>query len=287
MASAFTILIAAFSFLSLTVAAPQGSQRRSNIANQITFAPEVNHSLLVCNAYAYKEPLEVFRMRSQMKLTAAPIQYKGCSELSVPLLEGDKLDFKAGLMDVGTFTATGLPKRPANLLLVPHRRDNNYMSITFESHAFSQLQTAQVAVVDAYRGRKDGVVTIMDDPIAQEKNNGNLRDSKDPSSMIAVDQRVETLKYKSVVALNSGKYQLALKSKTAGDSNRKALDVPPGPGKYVIMRVGVDDGRKDDSLNPFPEELILFQQHSAAGTLYPQLVTLLLAILGCFNTMRQ
>merc|ERR1719247_1475167 len=117
---------------------------------------------------------------------SAALRYKECREFNTELSEGDQLDFKAGNLDVGTFYATGMPKSSSSLLLIPHRRDSRSVAISFESHAFADLQSPQIAVVDAYKGKGEGGVKIMD-LVPQ--------DTQTP----AVE---EMLKFSSVVAVN-------------------------------------------------------------------------------------
>merc|ERR1711924_173029 len=110
---------------------------------------EVKQQLVICNAYTSKKGLDVIQVRTMDRLTGtSPLAYKQCREYELPLQEGDQIDFKAGELDVGTFYATGLPKSSASLLLVPHRREPNSASISFESHAFADMKSPQIAVVD-------------------------------------------------------------------------------------------------------------------------------------------
>lgn len=216
----------------------------------------VEQSLRICNGYAFGEPLDVYKVPKQ-KLTSKPLAYKSCQDFGLKLQEGDQLDFQAGDLDVGTFFATGVPSQHASLLLIPHRRDHSSLAMAFDSHAFAELQTAQIAVVDAYRGAKEGHVKIMDPAVQATKT-----------------KRVEDLNYNSVVALNPGKYQLALTDDIGHNVTELLLNVD-AKEKYVAMRVGTDDA----TANPgYPMELIVFP--SAGATCLQMFTAVLVMILS-------
>jgi len=232
------------------------SLRSSMIAHTIVTDPDVNHTLIICNAYAYPVPLGVFKVRTQSTVLAGgPVAYRTCTTAVVLLEDGDQLDFKAGHLDVGTFYATGLPKEPTTLLVAPHRRDNVSLAVGFESHAFSShLNSAQMAVIDAYKGSQHGVVKIMDVPQPEDGKGASL-----------VERRVEDLQYNKIVALSPGQYQIGL---TNGDTqvlgfperSFKLIHVSGGE-KIVAMRVGADDGA-----NTYPQDLLVFAQSVAYGS---------------------
>jgi hypothetical protein len=223
---------------------------------------ETNQSLIVCNAYAFKEPLDIYRARSMEQANVqGPIAYKHCQDLSVALREGDRLDFKAGDLDVGTFFVRGLPTRKSTLLLVPRRRSNETMAVSFQSHAFSELDTTQVAVVDAYSGVGTDVVKIMDAPQEKKAPSGKQ------DALLPVDQRLETLRYNSIVALGAGKYRIGLGPTSLVDISQ--LDqrkdsfqsvAVASREKYVIMRVGVEEDDRMGAASRYPEELVVFPQ---------------------------
>lgn len=240
---------------------------RANLRpSSISMPGEVNQSLIVCNAYAHKEPLDVFRARSMKKANMeGPISYKNCQGLVVSLAEGDRLDFKAGDLDVGTFFVKGLPTRKSTLLLVPRRRSSDTMAVTFQSHAFLELDATQVAVVDAYSGAGADVVKIMDAPQEKKASYGKK------SAQSLVQMRLETLRYNSIVALGPGRYNVGL-----GPASMVALsetEQQKGIGffqamivgsrqKYVVMRVGVQDDTSTSAL--YPEELVVFPKSQGA-----------------------
>lgn len=218
--------------------------------------PQTEQKLRICNAYASPEPLDIYNARTKRQLTAgAPLPYKQCRDFQVNLQEGDQLDFKSHHVDMGTFTATGLPTQQASLLLIPHRRAPSSIAMSFDSHAFASLDTAQVAVVDAYSGPQSGSVKIYS-PTARED-----------------------LQYNSVVALNSGKYQLALMGGSGQNVTSLNFDVNPKE-TYVAMRVGVEDEHDASKAAAFPMELIVFPNSAHLGQLHILTSALVLVLLS-------
>lgn len=221
--------------------------------------PDFEQNLIICNAYASKHPLDIFHVRTLDRLTTTdPIPYKDCREFNMPLGEGDQLDFKAGNLDVGTFYATGLPRASSSLLLIPHRRDGRSAAISFESHAFTDLQSPQIAVVDAYKGSSAGTVKMMDLPEGSKS-----------------EPVEEVLKFSSVVAVNPGSYKVAL---TRGTSNSSSTneDVPllvEEKAKYVVMRVGMEPSASIGG--HYPQELVVYPR---SGTLAWRLSMICLAL---------
>lgn len=177
----------------------------------------------------------------------------------IALEDGDRLDFKAGSMAVGTFYASSLPTKPTKLLLVAHRKDNVSMAVVFESHAFAQLATAQVATgAIQIRDPSKEVVTEK----SAEKNGASLNQES-----VKSNQRVEELRYNSVLALNPGHYEVGLPKPPIED---KGPDFRPltaiGEAKYVIMRVGIDEGDIAADSQLYPEELVVFPNSGAYQT---------------------
>jgi len=209
---------------------------------QILKQPEVNQQLVVCNAYTSPSLLDIYHVQKRSDLTgSSPLKYKECREFTLPLAEGDQLDFKAGTLDVGTFYATGLPKSSERLVLIPRRRSNQAVGITFESHAFTDKQNAQIALVDAYKGKGEASVKISD-----ERAEG---DTSDPVE--------EMLKFSSVVAVNPGKYKVSL---AAGSPNNQPTSLlVQNQAKCVVMRVG-NDATSKGGKQLFPQELVVFPQ---------------------------
>merc|ERR1719408_1128180 len=116
-------------------------------------ALEFKHRLRVCNAYPYSEAMDVVRNKGEVLTKDAPLGYRACREFSTPLQAQDKLDLKVGDAVAGSFSVGELPANDAVLLLVIHRHDTLSTAVSFESHVFSNLANAQVAVLDAYRGK--------------------------------------------------------------------------------------------------------------------------------------
>jgi len=213
---------------------------------QILKQPEVDQQLVVCNAYASPSSLDIYHVQKLSHLTgSSPLKYKECREFTLPLAEGDQLDFKADTLDVGTFYATGLPTSSERLLLIPRRRGNQAVGLSFESHAFTDKQNAQIAVVDAYKGKAEDHVKISDE-VAEG-------DTRDPAE--------EMLKFSSVVAVNPGKYKVSL---AAGSSNNQPSSLlVQDQAKCVVMRVGSDATSKGGK-QLFPQELVVFPQESGS-----------------------
>merc|ERR1719329_2011537 len=125
--------------------------------------------------------------------------YKGCEDFDAPLKSGDKLEFKVGETTAGTFSVGELPANDAVLLLVIHRHDTLSTAVSFESHMYSNLANAQVAVLDAYRGKARSTPKIV-------------QFGASPSNITSH----EDLRYDSVIAVNKGIYGVVLQ----GDDGR-------------------------------------------------------------------
>merc|ERR1719182_792043 len=119
--------------------------------------------------------------------------YKTCQDMATPLKPGDKIEFRVGDSSAGTFSVSDLPQNDATLLLVISRHDTLSTAVSFESHVFANLENAQVAVIDTYKG--------------SEKATMKIKDSQKQKSA-----RSEDLRYDSVVAVNPGEYEVALVS---------------------------------------------------------------------------
>merc|ERR1712032_1137717 len=75
---------------------------------------------------------------------------------------GDKLEFKVGDANAGSFSVSELPNSDAVLLLVIHRHDQKSTAVSFESHVFASLQNSQIAVIDTYKGSAKAMPRILD-----------------------------------------------------------------------------------------------------------------------------
>merc|ERR1740121_2750138 len=111
--------------------------------------------------------------------------YKSCRDFLSPLKSGDKLEFKVGDANAGSFSISELPNNDAVLLLVIHRHDKVSTAVSFESHVFANLLNSQVAVIDTYKGSAKAFPRILD---SKQSGNGAARS--------------EDLRYDSVVAVN-------------------------------------------------------------------------------------
>jgi len=215
----------------------EGGMKRS----RITFGTSVpQQHLTLCNAYGASAPLEILHVDRHTVLTKdKPLKYKECQEFMLPLAEGDQLDFKSGGLYVGTFHATSMPKASASLLLIPRRQDSSG-ALAFESHMFAEVESPQIAVMDAYHGNGTSTVNIVED--------------------FGEEPMAETLHFNSVVAVNPGMYNIAL-TDSGGNGTLAALSLhAQARSKCVVMRVG---GPALEGL-PFPQELVVFP-NSATG----------------------
>jgi len=232
--------------LSTDASSEHGGTRKSGITVP---KPLVQQHLTVCNAYlAGSGPLEIFHVDRHVMLTQhKPLKYKECQEFTLPLMEGDRLDFKTGGTNIGTFHATSMPKKSASLLLIPRRKDgNSSRALSFESHAFADVNSPQIAVVDAYHGNSSSSVNIIEN--MEEVQAGNI-------------PLTEALRFNSVVAIAPGKYNIALMG-TGANGNLTAVALHAGNrAKCVIMRVG---GTPQLGEAAFPQELVVFP-NSAIG----------------------
>lgn len=207
-------------------------------ANGFVKALEFKHSLRVCNAYPNAAALDIFRGKE--KLTDSPMHYKGCKDFTSPMKSGDKLEFKVGEASTGTFEVSDLPNNDAVLLLVIHRHDTLSTAVSFESHVFANLNNAQVAIIDTYKGTAQGTPRIKD---------------RTEKSKKADSARSEELRYSSIVAVNPGRYEVDLDDKD-GKVESTADLVALNRESYVVLRVGVES----KSGPSYPQELLVFPQ---------------------------
>jgi len=205
---------------------------------------EFKHRLRVCNAYPYAAALDIFRGRSERLTGDAPMPYKSCRDFVAPLKTGDKLEFKVGDANAGSFSVSDLPNNDAVLLLVIHRHDTLSTAVSFESHVFANLLNSQIAVIDTYKGTAKAMPRILD-----SKKSGTKGLS-----------RSEELRYDSVVAVNPGVYEVDL-ADAAGSVKAKRELVALNRESYVILRTGVDSHQGQS----FPEELVIYPQSDMAA----------------------
>lgn len=240
MAPVFRLLVGAC--IAQTGSSHSSGQLRKHVggADQGFVKPlEFQHRLRVCNAYPYSAALDVYQDGSE-KLTAdEPMQYKSCRDFASPMKAGDKLEFKVGDASAGTFSVADLPNNDAVLLLVIHRHDTLSTAVAFESHVFANLANAQVAVIDTYKGKQSATPKIRDEATTNST-------------------RSEELRYNSVVAVNPGRYNVALDDVDGKEKSQGEL-VALNHESYVVIRTGVEAQNGES----FPEELIVFPQSDA------------------------
>lgn len=207
---------------------------------------EFKHRLRVCNAYPYAASLDVVRGKGEKLTGDSAMPYKGCRDFTVPLKEGDKLEFKVGDASAGTFAVADLPQNDAVLLLVVHRHDTLSTAVSFESHVFSNLANAQIVVLDTYKGKAKAHTSIMDSESKSKK------EQKDKA-------RSEELRFDSVVAVNPGSYEVALTGDD-GETKAKTELVALGHESYVVLRTGVEAQQGAT----YPQELVVFPKSDPA-----------------------
>jgi len=231
-------------------------------------ALEFKHRLRVCNVYPYAASLDVFRGKAEKMTGDSPMPYKACRDFMAPLQTGDKLEFKVGDATAGTFAVSDLPNNDAVMLLVVHRHDTLSTAVSFESHVFSNLANAQIVVLDTFKGKAKAHTSIMDAATHLKK------EQKDQA-------RSEELRFDSVVAVNPGRYEIALTGDD-GETKAKAALVALDHESYVVLRTGVEAQAGPQ----YPQELVVFPQSdpsklpSAASP--TSMSALLLAVLGAF-----
>jgi hypothetical protein len=233
--------------LAAHAACAEGVLRQTAAAGGFVKALEFKYTLRVCNAYPDAGALDVFR--SKDKLTDAPMHYKSCKDFLAPLKSGDKLEFKVGDASAGTFAVSDLPSNDAVMLLIIHRHDQVSTAVSFESHVFSTLLNAQVAVIDTYKGLQKGSPKIKDRAEAAKQS------------------RSEELRYSSIVAVNPGIYEVELDGEDGAVKAKSEL-VALNRESYVVIRTGVESKTGPS----FPQELMIYPNsdpaalHSGAAT---------------------
>jgi len=199
---------------------------------------EFKRRLRVCNAYPYPTALDIFR--DSEHLTEEPMSYKTCRDFDITLAPGDKLIFKVGNANAGTFSVSDLPNNDSVLLLVIYRHDTLSTAVSFESHVYANLLNAQVAVVDTYKGTDAGTL--------------KLEDHED-----AKTSRSEELRFDSVVAVNPGRYDAVLVG-SDGSAVAKEDFVALNRESYILLRTGVAAQQGSS----YPQELVVFPKSDAS-----------------------
>lgn len=228
-----------FLSMALLTAVAAGASRQSgllerHVAGSFVRALQFSQKLRICNVYPHQEALDIYLGKD--KLTDDPMKYKSCKEFQPNVKVGDKVIFKNGDADVGTFTVSDLPQNDAVLVLAITRHDTTSTTVAFESHIFANIMSPQVAVIDAYRGVAKATPRIHDQESADKDRN-------------------EELRYDSVVAVNPGRYQVSLVS-SAGEERASQDLVALSNECYIVLRCGVEAAKGEQ----FPQELIVFPQ---------------------------
>jgi len=224
------------------------SEGKATIVQEVGARP---HDLMICNAYADKKAIDAIILPSQTKLTlSGPLEYKSCANYEKAVQEGEEIEFRAGSLNIGTFKATGLPKSPASLLLVTRRRSPTALNAAFASHAFADVPSSQLVVIDTYGGHGTGSLKIQDAPQITGKEKAQKE-----------EPRTEDLTFNSVLQVNPGDYELMLQDSDK-NLNKVPLHVPDQKANFVLLRTGND--AKSNLTESFPQELVLSEQRSGA-----------------------
>lgn len=207
-------------------------------------------TLRVCNAYAYRQGLDVSLVRTKQEL--GNLEYKNCAEYRLVVEDGDQIDFKINGAFIGTFAVASLPKGTRTLLLIVSRRPGSSLGAFFTSHAFSAPESpdvAQVAVIDTYQGKAGGKKALS----IQELG--------------TVNAVAEEIPLNSIVQVTPGNYKISMPS-----SGSEAFKAVKGQC-YVLVHVGRDStgelegqpaNSKSGSLigtqSSYPQGFIVFPQ---------------------------
>lgn len=222
-----------------------------------------DQQLIVCNAYPSLSAMTITKNgREMLANESRPLHFRECRKVQSRVQPHDKLDLLLTDLEIhGTFEVGALPASDAVLLLVLQKRDKSRL-VSFQSFAFpagSDSRTAQLAVIDAYKGNSSTAHLRMEDHLTGKEEH-------------AVSKRVEQLTFNRVYSVEEGDYDASVTDQKA----RKLLKLTKHQN-YVILRTG-EEGR-------FPESLVLYppaplQGGAPLGTSY---VTpfLLLALVRC------
>lgn len=232
-------------------------------AQEVEMLSNDTYRLRLCNAYTYHEPLEM-RRTEEPKLIEYPLPYKACRDYSLPLREGDNLEFHAGNRRLGRFTVRDLAAPGSLLFLVPKRVNQSSYAMAFQSHIFAASEASQLCIVDATT-EADSASALRISGV--EPSTGLFRGSANEAKSVE-DQPPQDLSFNSVISLRPGSYKLGLANAIRADSGEVSSQqgqlVTLGPGEcFVALRVGTPKvGVKH--ANKFPEELVVFPASSGA-----------------------
>ena len=200
---------------------------------EVSFLSELKFSqkLRVCNGYYSRGSLQLFVGKTEMQ-GKYPLAFNECRDYADAVKEGDRISFKAGDLNVGTFTLSGLPENDATLLLVIYQQGRG--TVAFKSHTFAPTSQAQVAVLDAYDGPSFGEPVIMD---VDDGSTGTP----------------QALAYDTAMAISQGSYQVALHTKAGSKQKSAPFNIVNGKA-YVILRTGAE-GSFDQDVVVFPKDV--------------------------------
>jgi len=199
------------------------SHRSRSRSSHHAFLKNLDYTLKlrICNAYTGGEPFDVYRNEVEIHKS---LEYKACFESTDDLRSGDRVNFKVKGLSTGSFTIDQLPTEDAVLMLVIKRRDMASLATSFASHVFANLQSPQVAIMDAYKGKDNTVVQLKNEE----------------------DNKLASVSYDSVVAIDEGSYQAKLKD------NKKEYGFEAVQREcYTVLRLGMD-GKNPADLVVFP-----------------------------------
>jgi len=224
----------------------------------IMSALKPEQAIIICNAFAWTHPLDVVHVQARRKMTAnGPLKYKQCQKFVVALNEGDELEFTSDDVAVGVFRASDVPSS-SSLLLIPHRRNRKSIAVSFKSHAFGGLSSAQLAVIDTYQGESNASIKIVDGGSAHPGHQ-------------------EQLAFDSVVGVSPGNYSVVLGNAVKPQLASSMLAVSQHD-HCVVVRVGNMGTGKNTIGDYFPQELLVFQQSSRSGCFKERIHIMTLAL---------
>lgn len=230
-----------------------------------------DQQLIVCNAVPSNSSVAVEHNGKAAQADARGINFKECRYISGRVQSWDKLDFVFDSPHVrGRFQVSKLPESNALLLLVVEKRDSESPSLSFRSFAFplrSDSQTAQLAIIDAYRGVSSQPRLRMDDHV-------NSRERK------TVSKRVEFLNFNRIYSVEAGTYDGSISDHALDTEagrrvvNQSSMLMHLAKGhNYVLLRTG-DAKFAGQSLVLFPGERSSSENlHICRGTLLVLFVT--------------
>lgn len=225
-----------------------GGALRTKAATKDIVPLSFKYTLRICNAYPFPSGVDTFMERGAVKLNSEPLVYKACTDFAPPIKDGDRVEFKIGSVDAGTFSIQNLPSNDAVLLLVIYRHDPHSSAVAFDSHVFSDTATAQVAVLDVYKGSRSSDLWVQSAPPVEPAGSAGFS---------ANATQAEQLRFNSVVAIAPGSYELVLQGRenqTQAEKHAMSQFQAQSGQAYVIVRCGVEA----ENGPAYPEDLMVF-----------------------------